>query len=76
MLMYWILYRIPEAGITELFETDDLTDAVHVLQGAVISGYAHVIDFSGDLDGYLDVILDGVKLFSDPALAETPAKAA
>ncbi len=61
-MMHSILYRIPDAGITELFETDDLNEAVLFLQGIAINSIANLIDFSPELDGVLDRVLDGVKL--------------
>jgi hypothetical protein len=66
--MSWILYRHPTDRMTTLFETDDLTNATFVLQGVVINDDAELIDFSGDLDGALDVVLDGVRL-TDPVTA-------
>jgi hypothetical protein len=62
-MIFSILFRIPEDKVTTLFETDDLSEAVFVLRGAVINSATEVIDFSGNLDGYLDHILGGVKLF-------------
>jgi len=63
--MYAILFRIPVDKVTTLFETDDLTEATFVLQGAVLNPETELIDFSGDLDGALDEtlrIMDSVKI--------------
>lgn len=65
MLVYWILYRDPGDHSTTLLETDGLSEATFVLQGVVINPEAELIDFSGNLDGVLDHVLYGVKLFSD-----------
>jgi hypothetical protein len=63
--MYAILFRIPPDKVTTLFETDDLTNAMSVLQGVVLNEDAELIDFSGNLDGALDGtfwIMDSVKI--------------
>jgi hypothetical protein len=61
--MFWIEFRHPTDKLTTRYETDNLSDAVFVLRGVVINSDAQLIDFSGDLDGYLDHLLSGAKLF-------------
>jgi hypothetical protein len=61
--MSWILYRDLFEHETVLFETDDRSAAARSLEGIAINPISQLIDFSGDLDGALDNILAGVKLF-------------
>jgi len=63
--MYAILYRVPANHETVLFESDDLGNAVALLVGIVQSTIMDLIDFSGNLDGYLDrtlQIMDSIKI--------------
>lgn len=64
--MYWVLFRSTDTHETIWYETDDLQMATILLQSVVDTGGAELIDFSGDLDGALDHLLVGVKLFSEP----------
>lgn len=64
--MFWILYRVPGAKITEKFETDDLQDATITLQWVAVNPHTELIDFAYELDGSLDVVLSGVRLFGEP----------
>ena len=79
-MLFWILFRNPAdhrtPSETVLFETNDFSEAFLTLRGAAVSPGTTLIDYSDTLDGSLDYLLAGVKLFSDPAPAETPAKAA
>jgi len=69
--MYWIQYRDLAMKDQVLFETDDIQTATLLLQSVADSDFTELIDFCGDLNGALDFVLYGVKLFSD-----APAKAA
>lgn len=74
--MFWILFRNPAdhrtPSETVLFETDDFSEAFHTLRGAAVSPGTTLVDYSDTLDGSLDYLLAGVRLFDEP----TPAKAA
>lgn len=67
--MHVVLYRDLVAKEHVQYETDDLQDVRVVLAYVAISPAYELIDFSPDLDGVLDHLLEGVKLFSD-----TPAQ--
>jgi hypothetical protein len=69
--MYWILYRDLVAHERVLMETDDLQEATTVLAYVAQIDDFELIDFSGELDGVLDYLLAGVKLFTS-----APAKVA
>jgi hypothetical protein len=58
--MFTIVYRL-DGTLTRL-ETDDLYDARFVLQDVAVRRDADLIDFSPELDGALDGLLDHVRL--------------
>jgi len=59
---YWIEYRYN--GERVLFETDNkLRAEVELLNVIVNRSTADLIDYSYSLDGSLDTVLEGIKLF-------------
>lgn len=72
-MIFTILYRDLVARESVQLETDDLQDATVILAYVALSPAFELIDFSGELDGVLDHLLAGVKLFDDvPEQDDTP----
>lgn len=72
-MIFAILYRDLAVREHVLMETDDLQDATVVLAYVALSPAFELIDFSGELDGVLDHLLYGVKLFDDGLAQMTKA---
>ena len=66
--MFTIVYRIPLDRTLTRLETDNLYDARFVLQDVALRPDADLIDFSPELDGTLDGLLDHIHLFGASAL--------
>jgi hypothetical protein len=60
--MFTIVYRTQLDSTLTRLETDNLYDAMFVLQDVAVRRDAELIDFSPELDGALDGLLDHVRL--------------